>query len=106
MNTQHRYTIGAGTHFDKNGAPIANLRIKIRDLKLDACKMFGGCAVVRVEGGWVDQNGKLIEEDGVQFDICTDVPRVKVELFAGLVKTVLNQTAVLFVQVPVHYAFL
>ncbi len=68
-------TFGVGVGQDKHGANLPqhfvekSIYLAIEHMSI----RFGGCFVVRGDGGWVDR-GKLIEEKGIQISIHSEGP--------------------------------
>ena len=59
-----RLEITFGVEFDRDGKPVRDVEAKLETLFKYISGRFGGCTLVPIVGGWLDESGKLIREMG------------------------------------------
>lgn len=105
----YRVEIGFGIGFDKNGVPIRKIDAEVDDFIHRASRRFGGVAAIKVNGGWVNGQGDMVNEPGMilRIDgIQTDKDMASAKQFALAVKDALNQESVVFSVSQVETEFL
>ena len=70
------YRIVIGTGEDRHGEPISvSRRVQaVGNIKYDAAASFGGFTFTWSGGGWINGEGRLVEERSAVFDILADEP--------------------------------
>lgn len=63
------YTIICGQGFDRGGNPIADPQDKRAIVRRLLAGEFGGVTETACEGGWIDNEGKLVRERSVKWEI-------------------------------------
>lgn len=104
MRVEFSFGIGVNRHgevIDQSTAAEA-----VRHIRIQACRMFGGCSVASVEGAWQSPNGEIILEESrvVTCDVdCvgrtgggfnTVEVAEKVDRLAQFISTILSQSCV------------
>lgn len=102
---------GFGVGFDRDNQPInAGFAAKaLKQILMEASRMYGGCNLVRGQGAWVDSQGTLILEDSCTLTVNVIQPgrfgsesgvedRAKADQLASFIRAELNQTAVYITQ--------
>ena len=59
-----RLEITFGVEYDRAGKPVRDVEAKLETLFKYISGRFGGCTLVPIVGGWLDESGKLIREMG------------------------------------------
>lgn len=103
-----RYTITAGTGFDKDGRAISARVVLLALVSIRAllASLFGGYSESNGTGGWINGHGDLVTEENVTFTIVTDAAVNDAMQAAESVARLLNQESVLFTEEDVNSAFI
>lgn len=92
------FGFGRGQRKNGQAITIAESRLAMSLLKHEAARLFGGYSFTRIEGGWVNPAGKLVEEPGGILEVVTTRDyRSMVKLakaFRETIKQVLDQEAI------------
>lgn len=96
------YTIITGTLDGHTGCPVPDVDRHRDRLEEWAASLFGGVTVSNVRGGWIDDNGQLVRENSIRFDILIEGRDRQGDIlrFADAVRLTFHQTAVLVYAVP------
>ncbi len=80
------YSLFIGLEKDGNGKALDQLKAvdAIKDMKLDAARLFGGYTVSAVTGGWVNEQGTMMEEAAMRFDIMAGGQEVVVNFASSM----------------------
>ena len=62
---EYRITFTVGQGKDRDGRNIKFIKSKLREVLSLISSEFGGYTLYHTNGGWTDENGKLIEEPSV-----------------------------------------
>lgn len=91
-----RVTITAGTGEDRHGVPLSSssVALALATIRGHLAATFGGFTETDTLGGWVDDGGRLVMEQGKRWTILADVPREEAAAQAEVVRRALNQAAV------------
>lgn len=95
------YTLFVGLEKDKDGKQItAKDAGQLAKLAEDeTARVFGGYSAIPVYGGWVDPSGAVIKELSLRFEVIgSDVEPEKVTAWAGVIRDIYRQQAVLLVE--------
>lgn len=100
-----KYEIITGASFDKDGSPISpqSAESRLRFVKLQASTVVDGFTIHRTEGGWRDQSGKFVADNGYCITILgedDDKTRNAVFTLAEFVKFTFGQECVVFSATP------
>jgi hypothetical protein len=65
----------------RNGNNGESLNHVHAGLRRALCEAFGGCTAILVKGAWLDDSGKLYDEEGIAYDIaCVVSPETSSKL--------------------------
>lgn len=67
---------------DNDGQSLSSVH---RTLKTQLATSFGGYTAFETGGGWVDENGQLVEEDGTTYQVALKPDQASVDLFRSIV---------------------
>lgn len=98
MRTELRIICGIGK--TKTGTVILpeDSRPIIRQAMKTMAKVFGGVSVTRMDGGWIDDMGELVEESSVSLSSFVDMDEVTLgsaSVIVEYLRDALNQDSVL-----------
>lgn len=90
------WTIGFGIGETRDGFAITDdqRRAILQAVKETAAGIFGGFTLFNVQGGWVNPEGRLVEEPGISLLICSPQPEHVLREFADYVRRVACQHSV------------
>lgn len=92
-----RITLFIGIEKDGKGRQIPSHERAnaLKFLRTRAAFDFGGYTLANVEGGWVNAQGRLVEEGAIRLDVYSDTPIWVAYAFARAAGTRLRQDSVL-----------
>jgi len=106
MTKGYRITYSVGIGLDLEGLPVLNLDKKIKLAKTEAAVTFGGFDLSYRSGGWIDGEGKYIEEPAAIFTAIIGEDKLyAIEDFAVFLRLEFNQTSVLMTRQPIDFEF-
>jgi len=72
----HAYRIYVGTKFDKDGKPITSVLYTsaVLDTGHRLGKAFGGFTVFQAKGAYTHQDGRLVTEDTLVYEVFAELP--------------------------------
>lgn len=93
-----RIEIGFGIGFHGNHEPLAYTSANDATIIYKASKLFGGCTLIPVKGGWQAPDTGIMQEDGRVLRIDNvDATRIdEAKTLAAWIKAYLGQTSVVF----------
>ncbi len=89
--------ITTGIGEDAKGKSIKNPEGMLKTVRKDLGKTFGGYTEVSTRGGWVNDSGRLVEEDTRTYQIATDAKRDTIITAARRVRDTMQQHSVFVV---------
>lgn len=106
MKYQIQFFFGAGEDKDGNTITVTQQLSALADIKREAIRLFGGYTLLKTEGGWHDNFGRLVEEPGYVVVTFRDVLLGHLnDEFARIIKTALDQQSVLVVATKIEGVF-
>lgn len=109
-----RIEFGFGIQRDRDlmGISRDDANQALRDIQIEAARLFGAFTIQQTYGGWTNGAGRVVEEDGRTLFVIVPSPvglldeevlHTKVEALANLIKQSLNQEAVAISASPVNF---
>lgn len=95
-----RLTFGFGYGERSNGSkiPVITARVRLGKITREAARLFGGYSVIRIRGGWINGDGRLVREPGIVLEVVSErrlgelLPIARA--FRETIKEVLEQEAI------------
>jgi len=69
---------------------------QLQSIKETACIIFGGYSLTTIEGGWTDDNGKILEETSYKLETITDKESLHFENMAQHIAKIADQDEVYY----------
>lgn len=94
---RYKIEFGFGVGEDKNGFSLNSSRVVagLGNIRKEAARLFGGYTLRSVTGGWVNPEGRLVEEPGYTLQVFDDgSTNGNRAAMVGVIKEQLNQAAV------------
>lgn len=98
---QTKVTFSIGQGYDKDGKSIPLVHAKLKGVLKTLANYYGGYSLTETNGGWINGEGLLVQEDSVAIVVYTELPVEIHRAMAGDFAVLFNQESVLLTVEPV-----